>query len=92
MKASEMCWVQKCYVIIIVFSLIVAWTSREDVGFRVGLARDVMQCKMVVLKLCEPASLASVELLGFFEILQVGVVSPDLERMACVKEVSSKLL
>ena len=51
-----------------------------------------MQCKVVVLKLCEPSSLASIELLRPFEVLQISVISPDLKGLAGIKQVSPELL
>ena len=42
----------------------------------------MVQCEVIILGLCEPSGLASVELLRLFEVLQIGMISPDLEELA----------
>ena len=51
----------------------------------------MVQCKMVILKLCEPSGLASVELLRLFEVLQIGMISSDLKGLAGIEQVLLEL-
>ena len=51
----------------------------------------MMQCKVVILKLGEPSSLVSVELLRLFEVLQIGMVGPDLKGLAGIEQILPEL-
>src|ERR1700722_18492009 len=89
-KLAEKKWIQQNCVVVVVLPLVKSWSSRQDIGFRILLPGDMMECKVIVLELSKPSCLSSIEFLWLLEVLEIGVICPNLEFVFRIDKIVTK--
>ena len=78
-KLAEKKRIQQNCVVIVILPLVKSWSSQQDISFRILFPRDIMERKVIVLELSKPLCLLSIEFLWLLEVLEIGVICPDLK-------------
>src|SRR5215471_9617664 len=52
-------------------TLVISWSSRQDVSFRICFTRDVVKREVIFLQFQKPANLSTIERLRFLVILKI---------------------
>src|ERR1700722_8897280 len=89
-KLAEKKRIQQNCVVIVVLPPVKSWSSRQDISFRILLPRDMMERKVIVLELSKPLCLSSIEFLWLLEVLEIGVICPDLEFVFRIDKIATK--
>jgi hypothetical protein len=66
--------------------LVKVFLSQEEISNSVGVARDVGQLVVKVLEVLDPAGLSTSNLLWLAEVLEILVISADLNRVCSSKK------
>ena len=89
-KLAEKKRIQQNYVVIVILPPVKSWSSRQDIGFRILFPGDMMERKVIVLELSKPSCLSSIEFLRLFEVLEIGVIRPDLKFVFRIDKIATK--
>lgn len=84
-----MFWLEDNNIIVVVLALVVVVSSGEEVSFLVGNTRLMVENEVVFCEFSDPACLASVQFLGFLEVLEVLMIHPDFNIFCGTHEVVS---
>jgi hypothetical protein len=77
----------ECDILVVVFSLISVGWSGQGIGWNVCVSGNIFDLVIVFLEVSVPSCCPSVEVLGGFPVLEVGVVGDNYEWFFCPSEV-----